>query len=219
MYGWSCSASWRSRRRRETTESGAPPIRIRVYVDSTTRLHTRGMTALTDSPPAGAPAQLDAAAAQALERGETVRVAYASGYTHRLRLEEPRLFPAAPGSLQDLLRDLARRPADVLAARPRRCEMLALLRTRADKKLCRGAAPPKNAAQTRCHAGENARRARIFARFQRLPARMYPSHARHGGFPHARKKGHAPTGAVPARLSKHLPHGGAVAATSTSQSR
>ena len=73
------------------------------------------MTALTDSPPAGAPA-LDAAAALALERGETVCVAYASGYTHRLRLEEARLFPAAPGSLQDLLRDLARRPADVLAA-------------------------------------------------------------------------------------------------------
>ena len=72
-------------------------------------------TALTESPPTGAPA-LDAAAAQALERGETVRVAYASGYTHRLRLEEPRLLPATPGSLHDLLRDLARRPVDVLAA-------------------------------------------------------------------------------------------------------
>jgi hypothetical protein len=72
------------------------------------------MTALTKSPPAGAPAQLDAAAAQALERGDTVRVTYASGFTHRLRLEEPRA--PASGSLHDLVRDLARRPADVLAA-------------------------------------------------------------------------------------------------------
>ena len=72
------------------------------------------MTALTDSPPAGAPV-LDAAAALALERGDTVRVTYASAFTHRLRLEEPRLAPAS-GSLRELLRDLARRPADVLAA-------------------------------------------------------------------------------------------------------
>ena len=45
-----------------------------------------------------------------------MRVAYASGYTHRLRLEEPRLLPAASGSLHHMIGDLARRPADVLAA-------------------------------------------------------------------------------------------------------
>jgi hypothetical protein len=69
---------------------------------------------LTESSPAGAPA-LDAAAAQALERGDTVRIAYASGFTHRICLEERRLMPAS-GSLHDLIRDLARRPADVHAA-------------------------------------------------------------------------------------------------------
>ena len=71
------------------------------------------MAGATKPLPAGAPA-LDAAAAQALERGDTVRVAYASGFTHRLRLEE--LRTPASGSLHDLLRDLARRPVDVLAA-------------------------------------------------------------------------------------------------------
>lgn len=86
---------------------------LRVYVDSTVHLQTRVMTALTESPPAGALA-LDAAAAQALERGDTVRVTYASGFTHRLRLEEPRA--PASGSRHDLVGDLARRPADVLAA-------------------------------------------------------------------------------------------------------
>ena len=76
------------------------------------------MTALTESPPpAGAPA-LDAAAARALETGETVRVAYVSGYTHRLRLEShrERTSPLPSGSLHHLFGDLARRPADVLAA-------------------------------------------------------------------------------------------------------
>ena len=71
------------------------------------------MAGATKPLPAGAPG-LDTAAAQALERGDTVRVAYASGFTHRLRLAEPR--PPASGSLHDLIRDLARRPADVHAA-------------------------------------------------------------------------------------------------------
>ena len=71
------------------------------------------MAGATKPLPAGAPA-LDAAAAQALERGDTLRIAYSSGFTHRLRLEEP--CAPASGSLHDLLRDLARRPADVLAA-------------------------------------------------------------------------------------------------------
>lgn len=71
------------------------------------------MAGATKPLPAGAPG-LDTAAAQALERGGIVRVAYASGFTHRLCLEEPRL--TASGSLYDLVRDLTRRPADVLAA-------------------------------------------------------------------------------------------------------
>ena len=62
---------------------------------------------------------LDAAAAEALELGKTVRVAYADGYTHRLRLEPPsmgRRSSLASHTCQDLLSELVRRPVDVLAA-------------------------------------------------------------------------------------------------------
>ena len=57
---------------------------------------------------------LDVAATAALEAGETVRVTYASGFTHRLRLE-PVQPPPAGNTLKHLLEELARRPADVFA--------------------------------------------------------------------------------------------------------
>ena len=57
---------------------------------------------------------LDAAATSALEAGETVRVTYASGFTHRLRLE-PVQPPPAGNTLKHLLSELARLPADVFA--------------------------------------------------------------------------------------------------------
>ena len=51
---------------------------------------------------------LDAATATALERGKTVRVRYASGFTHRVRLEPP-----WPPMLHHVWADLTRRPRDV----------------------------------------------------------------------------------------------------------
>ena len=55
---------------------------------------------------------LDAATAAALERGETVRVRYASGFTHRARLEPP--WPPMPTiMLHHAWADLARRPRDM----------------------------------------------------------------------------------------------------------
>jgi hypothetical protein len=55
---------------------------------------------------------LDAATAAALERGETVRVRYASGFTHRVRLEPP--WPPMPAiMLHHVWADLARRPRDM----------------------------------------------------------------------------------------------------------
>jgi hypothetical protein len=55
---------------------------------------------------------LGAATAAALERGETVRVRYASGFTHRVRLEPP--WPPMPAMmLHRVWADLARRPRDV----------------------------------------------------------------------------------------------------------
>ena len=57
---------------------------------------------------------LNAAATAALEAGETVRVCYDTGYTHRLCLEP--VQPPPPGNtLKHLLEELARRPADVFA--------------------------------------------------------------------------------------------------------
>jgi N-methylhydantoinase B/oxoprolinase/acetone carboxylase alpha subunit len=64
-------------------------------------------------------ALLHAAAVQALEQGLTIRVTYSSGFTHRLRLEPPRETVAAAQEPQDvaaLVRELVRRPADVMAA-------------------------------------------------------------------------------------------------------
>ena len=57
---------------------------------------------------------LGASVAQALEAGATVRIVYSSGYTHRLRLETPQPPPSG-NTLEHLLRELARRPADVFA--------------------------------------------------------------------------------------------------------
>ena len=57
---------------------------------------------------------LDPTTAAALEAGLTVRISYATGYTHRLCLEPP-LPPPAGGTLKHLLSELARRPADVFA--------------------------------------------------------------------------------------------------------
>jgi hypothetical protein len=57
---------------------------------------------------------LDAAATAALEAGATVRIVYSSGYTHRLRLETPQP-PPSDYTLEHLLRELARLPADVVA--------------------------------------------------------------------------------------------------------
>ncbi len=55
---------------------------------------------------------LGAATAAALERGETVRVRYASGFTHRVRLEPP--WPPMPTiMLRHVWADLARRPRDM----------------------------------------------------------------------------------------------------------
>ena len=55
---------------------------------------------------------LDAATTAALERGETLRVRYASGFTHRARLEPP--WPPMPTiMLHHAWADLARRPRDM----------------------------------------------------------------------------------------------------------
>ena len=61
---------------------------------------------------------LSAAAVQALERGQTIRITYDSGFTHRLRIETPGETPAAqePLDVAGLVRELVRRPADVFAA-------------------------------------------------------------------------------------------------------
>ena len=52
--------------------------------------------------------------AAALEAGQTIRVCYDTGYTHRLCLEPPQPPPAGD-TLKHLLGELARRPADVCA--------------------------------------------------------------------------------------------------------
>jgi hypothetical protein len=57
---------------------------------------------------------LDTATAAALEAGLTVRISYATGYTHNLCLEPPQPPPAG-NTLKHLLSELARRPADVFA--------------------------------------------------------------------------------------------------------
>ena len=57
---------------------------------------------------------LDAATATALEAGQIVRISYATGFTHRLCIC-PQQPPPAGNSLPFLLRELARRPADVCA--------------------------------------------------------------------------------------------------------
>ena len=57
---------------------------------------------------------LDTTTAAALEAGQTVRLSYATGYTHRLCLE-PQQPPPAGNSLPDLLCELVRRPVDVYA--------------------------------------------------------------------------------------------------------
>ena len=57
---------------------------------------------------------LDAATAAALEEGLTVRIAYASGYSHRLCLEPPQPPPSG-NALKHLLHELARRPIDEFA--------------------------------------------------------------------------------------------------------
>ena len=57
---------------------------------------------------------LDAATAAALERSESVRVRYASGFTHRVRLEPPwPPMPAISRMLHHVWADLARRPRDM----------------------------------------------------------------------------------------------------------
>ena len=66
---------------------------------------------MAKQPRAGA---LDANAVQALEQGATVRVAFADGYTYRIRLE-PSVPPPTIHTLKDVLSDLVRRPPDVLA--------------------------------------------------------------------------------------------------------
>ena len=58
--------------------------------------------------------QLPAAATAALAAGQTLRITYATGYTHRLCLEPPQPSPAG-NSLPYLLRELARRPVDLYA--------------------------------------------------------------------------------------------------------
>ena len=65
---------------------------------------------------------LNAAAVQALERGQTIRITYDSGFTHRLRLESPgddEPHKALQGvvDVATLVRELVRRPVDVTAAR------------------------------------------------------------------------------------------------------
>jgi hypothetical protein len=60
------------------------------------------------------PQQLPAAATAALAAGQTLRITYATGYTHRLCLETPQPPPAG-NTLKHLLEELARRPADVFA--------------------------------------------------------------------------------------------------------
>ena len=58
--------------------------------------------------------QLDAATVAALQRGDTVRVTYATGFTHRLRVETP--WPPMPAiMLKTLLEDAVRRPRDIYA--------------------------------------------------------------------------------------------------------
>jgi hypothetical protein len=58
--------------------------------------------------------QLPAAATAALAAGQTLRITYATCYTHRLCLEPPQPSPAG-NTLKHLLRELARRPVDVFA--------------------------------------------------------------------------------------------------------
>ena len=58
--------------------------------------------------------RLDGATAAALQKGDTVRVTYASGFTHRLRVEKP--WPPMPSMmLNTLLEDAIRRPRDIYA--------------------------------------------------------------------------------------------------------
>jgi hypothetical protein len=58
--------------------------------------------------------QLPAAATAALAAGQTLRITYATGYTHRLCLEPQQPAPAG-NSLPYLLSELTRRPVDVFA--------------------------------------------------------------------------------------------------------
>ena len=57
---------------------------------------------------------LDAAATAALEAGETIRVCYDTGYTHRLCLRPP-LPPPTGNTLKHLLSELVLLPVDVFA--------------------------------------------------------------------------------------------------------
>ena len=58
--------------------------------------------------------RLDGATAAALQKGDTVRVTYASGFTHRLRVEKP--WPPMPSMmLKTVLDDACRQPWDIYA--------------------------------------------------------------------------------------------------------